>query len=102
MIPKKPSPPRESPAICSPENHPCQASRRGGRGGVTRIEIVLAAGESIAITRLGQTVAEVVPPRTQVVEDAKRTLEEWRGYRARQGLRLSGLSLREMTKDDRR
>lgn len=62
----------------------------------------VAKGESIAITKHGVTVAILVPPLETKHRDAAAAVENWRRYRHEQGIKLGGLSIRELIDDGRR
>jgi prevent-host-death family protein len=62
----------------------------------------VAHGDSIAITRHGVTVALLVPPEEAVRTDAAEAIADWRRYRAKEGLTLGNLSIRELVEEGRR
>jgi prevent-host-death family protein len=59
-------------------------------------------GESIAITRHGQTIAVLVPPLEQSIRGAAGAINEWRAYRSKHKLSLGDLSIRELIEAGRR
>ena len=60
----------------------------------------VAAGLTITITKHGRPVARLVPPVTNVRPEPGQVVEALR--QARQGIRLKGLSLRELIEEGRR
>ncbi len=60
----------------------------------------VAAGQTITITKHGRPVARLVPPLTNDRPEPDRVVASLR--QARQGIRLKGLSLRELLEEGRR
>ena len=64
---------------------------------------LVAAGEEVAITRHGQEVARLVPPggaSNASAESFAASIERWR--KAQRGIRLNGLSVRDLKNAGRR
>lgn len=70
----------------------------------TRLSALLAkveAGESVIITRHGREIARLVPPPPKPENEAlKKALAEWR--KARKGMRLNGLKVKDLINEGRR
>ncbi len=60
----------------------------------------VARGETITITKHGVPVARLVPPEGLEERDAGAAIDRWLALR--QGIRLDGLSIREMIEEGRR
>lgn len=59
----------------------------------------VARGETITITKHGVPVARLVPPEREAVRDTGAAIDQW--LKIRQGIRLDGLSIREMIEEGR-
>ena len=60
----------------------------------------VAKGESIEITRHGVAVAKLVPVNRASSEDIAAIISKWRD--SRRGIRLNGLSIKQMKEEGRR
>lgn len=66
---------------------------------LSELLVRVEAGESVTITKHGRPVAQLVPVEPKAT-DVKKVIEDWIEYR--KGVRLDGLSIREMIDEGRR
>ncbi len=65
----------------------------------SRLLAEVAEGQTITIAKHGTPVAQLVPAPNARRPDVGLLIEEWRAYREEHGIRLDGLTIRELIED---